>query len=172
MAKREKIGNGVVKNAGKESSALRDISSEEEMEEVEGNEKDSSIGNEGQVAQSGEAADQSDNESNGQVAIGGKAQSGEAAYQTDKENNSISSHSGLFIQGSRGEPTDDTFDDTFIPHTYPSSPKVYEEEGLSTKEGENKKWISKSHRTMSWSKQRSLMRSISWRTNTSRQRKN
>ncbi|KAK9095017.1 hypothetical protein Scep_026486 [Stephania cephalantha] len=76
MAKREKIGKGVVKNTGKESTALIDTSSKEEMEEVEGNEKDSSIGqeffitfddeggNDGQVAQSGEVADQSDNESN------------------------------------------------------------------------------------------------------------
>ncbi|KAK9098440.1 hypothetical protein Syun_025485 [Stephania yunnanensis] len=52
--------------------------------------------------------------------------------QADNESNGIS-----IGKARRGEPTGDTFDDTFIPYMYPSSPKIYEEEGLSTKEGEN-----------------------------------
>ncbi|KAK9095080.1 hypothetical protein Scep_026549 [Stephania cephalantha] len=43
-AGKEKIGKGAVKNTGKESTALRDTSSEEEMEEEEGNKEDSPIG--------------------------------------------------------------------------------------------------------------------------------
>ncbi|KAK9107474.1 hypothetical protein Syun_023485 [Stephania yunnanensis] len=39
-----KLGKSVVKNAGKESTTLRDTSFEEEMEEDEGNEKNSHIG--------------------------------------------------------------------------------------------------------------------------------
>ncbi|KAK9095019.1 hypothetical protein Scep_026488 [Stephania cephalantha] len=181
MAKREKIGKGVVKNTGKESTALIDTSSKEEMEEVEGNEKDSSIGQEFFITfddeggnlpfDSYEYMEEEDNnlfdgvmkkmmmkfvdegvdellmkllikQTMKVVAMMVKwlkveklqinqtmkvmAQSREAAYQTDKESNGISSHSGLFIQGgnARGENCDDTFGDTFILHTYPSSPKV------------------------------------------------
>ncbi|KAK9121020.1 hypothetical protein Syun_018637 [Stephania yunnanensis] len=202
-ARKEKIGKGAVKNAGKESTALRDTSFEEEMEEEEGNEEDRPIGNEGKLV------------------IGGKAQSGETAYQSDNDNNGAKllvrqswgscsllpdagrgrpprltgckhvpasrdsgNHRGrgglgatpcflpcvngtgpkllllavmaamtpspttmaaitpLFVcnkcgKARGGEATDDTLDDMFIPYTYSSSPKIYEEEGPSTKEGQN-----------------------------------
>ncbi|KAK9127662.1 hypothetical protein Syun_016459 [Stephania yunnanensis] len=43
-AKKENIGKGVVKSAGKESTTLRDTSSKEKMEEVDGNEEDNPAG--------------------------------------------------------------------------------------------------------------------------------
>ncbi|KAK9148881.1 hypothetical protein Scep_007638 [Stephania cephalantha] len=118
------------------------------MEEVEGNEEDNHIGlgffdtyddeggnlpddsykyTEEDDNSSIDGANEEDDDEvvdESQVAIGGKAQNGQAANQSDKESNG-------------GEPADDTFDDTFIPHMYPSSLKIFEEEGPSTKEGEN-----------------------------------
>ncbi|KAK9130192.1 hypothetical protein Sjap_010679 [Stephania japonica] len=144
-----KIGNGAVKNVGKESTALTNSSSEEENEE--GNEEDDHIGrglmdtsneeggNEGQLSigeknpsQGGEGSDQSHNESNGnegQLAIGGKtpAQYGEGSDQLHNESN-------VNIIVCNEAVGYDTLNDAFIPCTFFSSLKNNEGEGPSTKE--------------------------------------